>query len=97
MCKETDVLRFSQMLAISLPAFPAKLRSLRILCDKLIPEIIACVSCFAATAVAAGGLSGAGNFQINRSSEFRPIGGAGNNLKNADLDAVPGSPKFAVA
>ena len=97
MRKEMDVLRFLQMLAISLPAFPAKRRSLRIPCYKLIPEIMACVSCFAAIFVAAGGLSGTGNVQINLLSEFRPIGSAGNNLNNPDFNAVPGSPELALA
>jgi hypothetical protein len=28
--------------------------------------------------------------------EFRPIGGAGNNLKNPELDVVPGTPEIAL-
>jgi peroxidase len=28
--------------------------------------------------------------------EFRPIGGTGNNLKNPELDVVPGTPEIAL-
>ena len=44
----------------------------------------------------AAGLPGGGTPQISLLKEFRPIGGTGNNLKNPELDVVPGTPEIAL-
>jgi peroxidase len=44
-----------------------------------------------------GSSSGGGNNStVSLLNEFRPIGGTGNNLKNPELNAVPGAPEIAL-
>ncbi len=61
-----------------------------------IPETIACCLCLMAVSAAGADLTGTNSSQISLLKEFRPIGGSGNNLKNPDLDVVPGSPETAL-
>jgi len=51
--------------------------------------------CMMLSATAAD-LPGGGTPQISLLKEFRPTGGTGNNLKNPELDVVPGSPEIAL-
>jgi peroxidase len=48
-------------------------------------------------AINADSLKGQGSPQVTLLSEFRPIGGSGNNLSNPKLDPVPGAPELALA
>ncbi len=63
---------------------------------KRIPETIACLLCLMAVCAAGADLLGTNSSQISLLKEFRPIGGSRNNLKNPDLDVVPGSPEIAL-
>jgi peroxidase len=47
--------------------------------------------------IANGPTSNAQSSQVELLPEFRPIGGVGNNLQNAQLNAVPGSPELNLA
>jgi peroxidase len=53
--------------------------------------------CTAILAINAGILKGQGSPQVTLLSEFRPIGGSGNNVSNPNLDVVPGAPEIALA
>ena len=96
MRKNMDVLPLRQMLCVShsatskKPKKPAKPRS------HLLSEGIVCFLSLTALSAAAGDLSGHPLPQVSLLSEFRPIGGTGNNLQFPGLNATPGSPKIAL-
>jgi heme peroxidase len=60
-------------------------------------KIILCVSCFTAIAAIAAAPAGNVNPHISLLSEFRPIGAVGNNLRNPELNPIPGSPELNIA
>src|ERR1700722_2165649 len=82
MRKNMDVLRFKQ--PPTLPKF-----------GRL--ETIACLVFLTVLPVKAADLRGGNIPQINLLKVFRPIGGSGNNLKNPDINVVPGSAELALA
>jgi peroxidase len=61
------------------------------------PGAMACLSLFAAAPILVAQDRAVSSPQINLLEEFRPIGGSGNNLKNQDLNAIPGSAELALA
>jgi peroxidase len=97
MRRNMDVLPFQQMLGIShsatspKPKKPAKPRS------HLLFEGIICFLSLAALSAAAADLRGHPIPQVSLLSEFRPVGGSGNNLRFPWLDAIPGSSEIALA
>jgi peroxidase len=95
MRKNMDVLPLRQMLCVShsatsKPKKPAKPRS------HLLSEGIVCFLSLTALTAAAGDLRGHPLPQVCLLSEFRPIGGTGNNLRFPGLNAIPGSPEIAL-
>src|ERR1700732_2086290 len=96
MRKNMDVLPFRQMLGVPHSATspkskkPAKPRS------HLRSEGIVCFLSLTALSAAAGDLRGHAIPQVSLLSEFRPIGGAGNNHRSPWLNAIPGSPEIAL-
>jgi peroxidase len=94
MHQEMDVLRIKLTLKISRKVFPVISGRLRTRCCQLWPGIMACGLYFAViSALAASPPTTA----ISLLSEFRPIGGSGNNLEKPDFNVVPGSPELALA
>src|ERR1700736_3810752 len=99
MRKNTSILRYQQTRGkpqkVLNHASLAKLKRLPLPAYKFIPESITCLLFFTVVSAMAADLRGRGSPQINLLQEFRPIGGAGNNRENPDLDVVPGSPEIA--
>jgi peroxidase len=60
-------------------------------------EAITCLLFCTMLSATAADLRGGVTPQISLLKEFRPIGGTGNNLKNPELDVVPGTPEIALA
>src|ERR1700689_1935373 len=94
MNQEMDVLRIQLTPEASRRVFPVISGRLRTRCHQLRPGIMACGLYFAViSALAANPPTTA----ISLLSEFRPIGGSGNNLEKPDFNVVPGSPELALA
>jgi peroxidase len=94
MHQEMDVLRIQLTPETSRKVFPVISERLRTRCHQLRPGMMACGLYFAViSALAASPPTTA----ISLLSEFRPIGGSGNNLEKPDFNVVPGSPELALA
>jgi peroxidase len=61
------------------------------------PGAMACLALFTAASPLVAQNLAVTNPQISLLREFRPIGGSGNNLKQPNLNVVPGSPELALA
>src|SRR5271165_1817950 len=61
------------------------------------PKTIACLLLLTVASATSRDLPGNCIPQVSLLKEFRPIGGAGNNLQNSQLNPVPGAPELALA
>jgi peroxidase len=96
MRKNMDVLRFQQMPSASHSATSPKSKKRTKPRSHLLSDGIACFLSLTALSAAAGDLRGHPTPQLSLLSEFRPIGGTGNNLHSPWLNAIPGSPEIAL-
>jgi peroxidase len=96
MRKNMDVLPLRQMLSVSHSATSPKSKKRAKPRSHLLSEGIVCFLSLTALSAAASDLRGHPTPQVSLLSEFRPIGGAGNNLHFYWLNAIPGSPEIAL-